>query len=251
MRKTSVIDAATPVVTAFNDLTGTPTGAARSRRRVSTIEDPSGAGYFIGVDNASLGALVLRRVSNPGTTPTISGNITIAVAADCAADHRAAPGEPRRRERPSRRRRRSPDRRERDQRPAVDVRRRSASRHRQASASATRNAVRWYEIGSLTATPAVMQSGTLFTADRPAASTRATTSCRRSRRRRAAARLSVSAPQARTSSSTPASAERFSTDAAGTLRAPQLLTARERRLQPAGRSRLGSRGRRWGSARRR
>lgn len=44
--------------------------------------DPNAAneGYFIGVDNAFFGILSLRRVTNPGTAPTISGNISITVA---------------------------------------------------------------------------------------------------------------------------------------------------------------------------
>ena len=36
-------------------------------------------GYFIGVDNASFGTLMIRRVSTPAGVPTISGNISLAV----------------------------------------------------------------------------------------------------------------------------------------------------------------------------
>ena len=54
--------------------------ARRRRRR----PDASRTGFFIGVDNASLGTLMLRRVSNPGGTPTISGNIAITVPATAA-----------------------------------------------------------------------------------------------------------------------------------------------------------------------
>ncbi len=36
-------------------------------------------GYFIGVDNLSFGVLVLRRVSNPAGSPSLSGNINITV----------------------------------------------------------------------------------------------------------------------------------------------------------------------------
>ena len=79
-RKTSVIDAATPVITAFNNLTGTPTGAGPFAPQGVDVDDLSGNGYFIGVDNATLGTLVLRRVSNPGGAPTISGNLPVAVS---------------------------------------------------------------------------------------------------------------------------------------------------------------------------
>jgi hypothetical protein len=45
-------------------------------------DDPAAAeGYFIGVDYNSTGTLVVRRVSNPGGTPSISGNISVTVPA--------------------------------------------------------------------------------------------------------------------------------------------------------------------------
>ena len=43
-------------------------------------DDPAATqGYFIGVDAATFGTLVVRRISNPGGTPTISGNLLITV----------------------------------------------------------------------------------------------------------------------------------------------------------------------------
>ena len=82
VRKTSVIDFATIAVTAFHNLTGTSTGAGPFAPLGVDIEDASiGTGFFIGVDNASFGNLMLRRVSNPGGTPTISANVPIAVTA--------------------------------------------------------------------------------------------------------------------------------------------------------------------------
>src|SRR5262249_57766159 len=45
---------------------------------------PSAVGYFIGADGATFGTLMLRRVTNPGSTtvaPTISANISITVSA--------------------------------------------------------------------------------------------------------------------------------------------------------------------------
>ena len=82
VRKTSVIDSATIAVTAFHNLTGTSSGAGPFAPQGVDIEDVSIAtGFFIGVDNASLGTLMMRRIANPGGTPTISANIPIAVAA--------------------------------------------------------------------------------------------------------------------------------------------------------------------------
>ncbi len=85
VRKTSVIDAAAIAVTGFHGLTGNASGQGPFAPVGVDNDDPASAvGYFIGVDNASLGMLMLRRVSNPGVTPTISGNIAIAVAATAA-----------------------------------------------------------------------------------------------------------------------------------------------------------------------
>jgi hypothetical protein len=47
---------------------------------VDNYEPSSNEGYFIGIDNASKGTLVLRRVFNPGTSPTMSSNIFITVS---------------------------------------------------------------------------------------------------------------------------------------------------------------------------
>ena len=158
-----MIDVATIAVTPFHSLTGTSTGAGPFAPQGVDNDDPgSGTGYFIGVDNASFGTLMLRRISNPGLTPTISGNIPIAVsptAAPITVRHLGNLGGAN------------------GQLDGGDDRLTSASIVNgrlwtsqtigvddtgQASASATRNGVRWYEIGSLTGTPTVMQSGTLF-----------------------------------------------------------------------------------------
>jgi hypothetical protein len=45
-------------------------------------DDPAATqGYFIGVDAGTFGTLVVRRISNPGGTPSISGNLLITVPA--------------------------------------------------------------------------------------------------------------------------------------------------------------------------
>jgi hypothetical protein len=245
VRKTSVIDSATPVVTAFNNLTGTPTGAGPYAPQGVDVEDYSGVGYFIGVDNSALGSLVLRRISNPATTPTISGNVTLAVAATAQpikVRHMGNSGGAN------------------GYLDGGDDRLTNASvtngrlwtshaigvvDNGQASASATRNAVRWYEIGSLTTSTAVMQSGTLFTGGSPgSADTRnyfvptIATSIR--------GRSIVGFTAAGTSEFANAGlAERFSADAPGTLRAAQLFTAANAAYNPPG-DPGSTRGRRWG-----
>jgi hypothetical protein len=80
VRKSSILSAGPLVVTAFRGLVATSTGAGPfTPRGVDNYDSASNEGYFIGVDNASFGTLMLRRVSTPGATPTISANISIGV----------------------------------------------------------------------------------------------------------------------------------------------------------------------------
>ena len=46
---------------------------------VDNVATGTNQGYFIGVDNLSFGVLVLRRVSNPAGSPSLSGNINVTV----------------------------------------------------------------------------------------------------------------------------------------------------------------------------
>jgi hypothetical protein len=162
VRKSTVVDGATAVVTAFHDLTGGVAGAGPFAPQGVTNDDPSiPYGYFLGVDNAAFGQLVLRRVSTPGGTPTLSGNINIAVAPTglpIPVRHKGNTGGAS------------------GYLSAVDDRLASiymkgssawvahtigVTHTGTAGGSTTRDGVRWYEIGSLDATPVVLQSGTL------------------------------------------------------------------------------------------
>jgi hypothetical protein len=247
VRKTSVIDFATIAVTAFHNLTGAPGGAGPFAPMGVDVEDASLAtGFFIGVDNASLGTLMLRRVSNPGGTPTISANVAIAVSATAApitVRHLGNLGSTN------------------GQLDGGDDRLTSASlvngrlwtahtigvtHTGVASGSANRNGVRWYEIASLTTTPSVMQTGTLFSNagsgsfDQrnywvPSIATSTT------------GRSIVGFSAAGTSEFVNAGvAERFSADGAGTLRATQFYTASTAAYNPPGDAGSPTRGRRWG-----
>jgi hypothetical protein len=81
IRKSSLLAGGPIVVTAFRQL-ATSTGPGPFAPRGVTNDDPAATeGYFIGVDNASFGLLQILRVSDPGGTPTISGNLTVAVPA--------------------------------------------------------------------------------------------------------------------------------------------------------------------------
>ena len=123
-------------------------------------DDPAATeGYFIGVDQGSFGTLVVLRISNPGGTPSISGNILITVPAT---------GNPL------------------GSVPALgstqglddlDDRLFATRMHNgslwtahniqvdgsgNASGTGGRDGSRWYQITNLTGTPALAQSGTLF-----------------------------------------------------------------------------------------
>ena len=247
VRKTSVIDFATIAVTAFHNLTGSSTGAGPFAPQGVDNEDATIAtGFFIGVDNASLGTLMLRRVSNPGGTPTISANIAIPVSATAVpitVRHLGNLGSAN------------------GQLDGGDDRLTSASfvngrlwtthtigvtNTGQASASANRNGVRWYEIGSLLTTPAVVQSGTLFS------STGAGSFDERnywvpSIATSTSGRSIIGFSAAGTNEFVNAGVvERFSADALGSLRAPQLFTASTAAYNPPGDAGSPTRGRRWG-----
>ncbi|MBK6426259.1 MAG: hypothetical protein IPF82_08710 [Blastocatellia bacterium] len=82
VRKSSIMGAGPIVVTAFRGLVPTASGAGPyTPQGVDNFDPAATEGYFIGVDNATFGTLMLRRVSTPAGTPTISSNISITVSA--------------------------------------------------------------------------------------------------------------------------------------------------------------------------
>lgn len=119
-------------------------------------------GYFIGVDDASFGRLAIRRISNPGGTPSISGNIFLTVPATCFPVNQVQQG--------SFQTLKAND----DRLLAAAITKNQVTgvsslwtAHNIAvgstgSCSGTRNAMRWYQIDNLTAAPTLTQSGTLF-----------------------------------------------------------------------------------------
>ena len=133
-------------------------------------DDPNATeGYFVGADNATYSTLVMRRVTNPGgPTPTLSGNINLTVPTTYTPI-----GVPyRRASRPSRT----------ITLDALDDRLLAAAVHKNrltgvsslwtahtikvnssgvGGSGGDRDGCRRYQIGSLTATPALIQSGTL------------------------------------------------------------------------------------------
>jgi hypothetical protein len=82
VRKSSILGAGPIVVTAFRNLIqkvqGTDTGPY-TPQGVDNFDPGATEGYAIGVDSSLYGRLMLRRISNPGGTPSISGNIAISI----------------------------------------------------------------------------------------------------------------------------------------------------------------------------
>jgi uncharacterized repeat protein (TIGR01451 family) len=151
-------------VTAFRQI-ATGTGVGCTTPQGATNDDPAATeGYFVGVDGATLGRLVLRRVSNPGGTPSISGNQNITVPTTRAPVDVVAKGLPE-----------FPLDGLDDRLFAAHVRRNKLTGAQSlwtahnievdatgVAAAGGRNGSRWYEIGTLTGTPTLLQAGTLF-----------------------------------------------------------------------------------------
>jgi Immunoglobulin domain len=159
IQKSSVLGAGPIAVTAFRNLSG-----PYAPRGVDNDDPGSTTGYIIGVNHNVSGSLIMRKVTNPGSTPTISANIGITVPTTAAPISVPAQGSS-------------------SNLDSIDDRLFAATIHKNratgvrtlttahsiqvnssgvASGSGGRDAVRWYEIGNLTATPSLVQSGTLF-----------------------------------------------------------------------------------------
>jgi hypothetical protein len=79
IRKSSVTGGGPIVVTAFRGL-ATGTGPGVYSPQPATDMDPNtNEGYIVGPDNQSFSQLDIRRISDPGGTPSISANLTVPV----------------------------------------------------------------------------------------------------------------------------------------------------------------------------
>src|SRR4051794_33909697 len=79
IRKSSVIDGGPMVVTAFRNL-ATAGGQGPSSPQPATDMNPNVSdGYIVGADNQLLSRIDVRRIADPGGTPTISGNLGVTV----------------------------------------------------------------------------------------------------------------------------------------------------------------------------
>ncbi|MCX6991100.1 MAG: hypothetical protein NTX49_08585 [Chlamydiae bacterium] len=69
-------------VYAFRDLIDNSAGPI-TPQGVDNFDPGATVGYFVGVDAYQYGKLTFRKVTNPGTTPTLSGNIGLTVLSTC------------------------------------------------------------------------------------------------------------------------------------------------------------------------
>ncbi len=164
VKKSSVLSGGPIQVTAFRNMgTGSVSGPY-SPRGVDNEDPTATEGYFIGVDTRTYGTLYIRRISNPGGTPSISGNLVVNVPSTTNPLNPSILGSTRPLD-------------------AIDDRLFVAAMHKStltgqttlwtahniqvnssgvASNSGGRNGSRWYELRNMTATPALVQAGTLF-----------------------------------------------------------------------------------------
>jgi len=251
IRKSSVLDGAQIVVSAFRGLIDTAgstlTNGIFSPHGVDNDDPNASEGYFIGTDSGSFGRLVLRRVSNAGGVPVLSPNIYINVLATSTAitvRHKGnINGVNGRLD-------------------AIDDRLLSAhlqngslwTAHNIAvnntgttDAPRTRNAARWYEVVDLnTSAPRLQQAGTLF------AETGTNTEDERNYWMPSLAisgqgHMLLGCNTAGTNEYVNAAlAVRWATDALGALQSPQLFTASPAPYNPSSNSGNQQGRRRWG-----
>jgi hypothetical protein len=253
VRKSSLTSGGPIVVTALRNLIGKAQGKQTGPYTPQGVDnyDPAATeGYVIGVDAGVYGKLQLRRISNPGGTPSISGNITINIPLNGSTitvphlgntggtsgnldglDYRLMGAHLRNGSLWT------------SENIAVD----NTGEASTVDPSVTRMGVRWYELNGIPTgqTPAIVQSGTVY---QPSASN--TTDQRSywmgsimvSGQGHAAMGFSVSGANEHINAGT---VGRLANDAAGTMRSPLLYTASSTAYNPPGDPGSAS-GRRWG-----
>ncbi|MEY2545004.1 MAG: hypothetical protein QOG48_121 [Verrucomicrobiota bacterium] len=247
IRKSSILNGGPIVTTAFRNLI-TGGDGPDSPRGVDNFDPNATEGYIIGPSDSAFGRLIMRRVSNPGGTPTISGNIAITVNATSwpiKVDHFGNSGG-------SNGRLDALD----DRLYAAQIRNGrlwtahsiSVTSSGIASNSDTdrRSAVRWYELSVPAGfgTPSVVESGTIFDSTFGVSSARQywMPSIGISGQGHAAFGFSTAGSPFRVDV---AKSGRLATDTLGSVTAPTLITSSTTSYNPPGDS-GGSNGRRWG-----
>ncbi|MCC6773527.1 MAG: hypothetical protein IT360_20255, partial [Gemmatimonadaceae bacterium] len=225
VRKSSITSGGPIVATAFRSLASASGNGPFAPMGVDNDDPSATEGYFVGPDNATFGRIVVRRVSDPGGSPTISGNLNVTVPTTVNPQSVACEGSTRPLD-------------------AIDDRLLYVSLHKNrvsgartlwaahsievnssgnASSSGNRDAMRWYEIQNLTGTPSLRQSGTLF--DGSASPVNYWMgSCAMNGQGHMALACSRASDSANVRAEV-AGSGRFRTDTLGTLQAPDVLRA--------------------------
>jgi Bacterial Ig-like domain len=164
IRKSSVINGGPIVVTAFRNLVASPGGPGPESPQPATDMNPGvGAGYIVGPDRQLLNRIDVRRITNPGGAPSISGNLGVTVPNTAQPLSVPASGT-------------SGGLDALDDRlfeamigtdpnglvslwTAHNIRMNAAGN---GSGSGNRDGARWYQIGSLDSSPSLTQSGSVF-----------------------------------------------------------------------------------------
>lgn len=160
VRKSSLLSGGPIVFTPFADLIGTD--GPFTPQGVTNLDASSTNGYFVGVSNFEFGKLIVRTVSTPGATPTLSGNHFVNVpqtAFPLTVPHLGNSGG-------TNGNLDSLD----DRLFAAVVRNGSlwtahnigVGNDGVTTTTPTRNGSRWYELNNLDSAPALVQSGTVF-----------------------------------------------------------------------------------------
>ena len=165
VRKSSILSGGPIVVTAFRGIADSAGLGPVYPHGVDNDDPASTEGYVAGVDGSMFGRLAIRRIGNPGGTPTISANLFVTVPTTSFPIPQPALGSS------------NPlDSIDSGILQYVQVHRNRSTGARtlwcahnievDASGVGTpgggRNGSRWYEIGTLSATPTLVQAGTLF-----------------------------------------------------------------------------------------
>lgn len=150
-------------VTAFRSLVASPDGPT-SPRGADSDDATQTEGYVLGVDAFQFGQLCYRRISNPGGAPTIGANTILVIPATVFPRTTLALGSTAALDALDDRFFQAMIRLNRNTgvRTLVTAHNIQVNSAGVASGSGGRNGSRWYEIGNLTGTWSLVQSGTLF-----------------------------------------------------------------------------------------
>ena len=163
VRKSSVLSGGPIVSTTFAFVTSGTGAGPFTPQGVDNYDPAATEGYFVGVDNATFSTLMVRRVSTPGATPTISGDLAVTVPTTtfpAPVPHSGNTGG-------NNGRLDALD----DRLYAAHLRNgrlwtahsfRTNTSGVASTAAGARVSVRWYELGNLSTTPSLIQSGTVF-----------------------------------------------------------------------------------------